>query len=188
MFVVNGTPIPRHNYRVGVPEEGLWQERLNSDAEAYGGSGVGNYGEVETTPVPYHGRPSSVVLTLPPLAVVVLERTDGPADAASGSGAVAEVKDMARPAAAKPTTAKKQAPAPSESTKKKAARRPATPVPKTRSESGPIPPGTVPDAAPSSSTSGEKKPASSPNEGGAPKKTAAKESAPDAGSGRTSAE
>jgi 1,4-alpha-glucan branching enzyme len=69
----------RRNYRVGVPEDGVWNERLNSDGTGYGGSGVGNYGSVETTPVPYHGRPVSVVLTLPPLGVLVLERA---ADAA----------------------------------------------------------------------------------------------------------
>jgi 1,4-alpha-glucan branching enzyme len=49
-------------------------ERLNSDAEVYGGSGIGNLGGVDTNPVPYHGRPISVVLTLPPLSAVVLER------------------------------------------------------------------------------------------------------------------
>jgi len=76
LFVLNGTPVPRENYRVGVPEEGTWREVLNSDAAAYGGGGVGNHGGVETVPVPYHGRPASVVLTLPPLAVLVLERAE----------------------------------------------------------------------------------------------------------------
>jgi 1,4-alpha-glucan branching enzyme len=61
VFVLNPTPVVRENYRVGDPEPGVWQERLNSDAETYGGSGVGNMGEVETTPVPYHGRPASLV-------------------------------------------------------------------------------------------------------------------------------
>lgn len=74
IFVLNGTPVPRHNYRVGVPAEGFYTEVLNSDAETYGGSGVGNYGKVETAPVPQHGRPASVVLTLPPLGLIVLER------------------------------------------------------------------------------------------------------------------
>ncbi|MFW5955389.1 MAG: 1,4-alpha-glucan branching protein GlgB [Rhodothermales bacterium] len=73
IFVANFTPVPRDNYRIGVPREGLWKERLNSDSEIYGGSGIGNFGGVETRPVPYHGRPSSVVLTLPPMAMVVLE-------------------------------------------------------------------------------------------------------------------
>jgi 1,4-alpha-glucan branching enzyme len=43
---------------------------LNSDARDYGGSGYGNLGTVETSPVPYHGRPYSLTLTIPPLAIV----------------------------------------------------------------------------------------------------------------------
>jgi 1,4-alpha-glucan branching enzyme len=78
LFVINATPVVRDNYRVGVPRDGVWTERLNSDAETYGGSGVGNRGEVETTPVPYHGRPASLVLTLPPLAALVLELKNEP--------------------------------------------------------------------------------------------------------------
>ena len=74
VFILNFTPVPRENYRVGVPAEGLWREVLNSDAEVYSGGGIGNYGGVETTPVQYHGRPASLVLTLPPLAMLVLEQ------------------------------------------------------------------------------------------------------------------
>ena len=73
VFVLNFTPVPRTNYRVGVPAHGRWTEVLNSDAEIYGGSGMGNLGSVETNPVPYHGRNHSLVLTLPPLSTVVLE-------------------------------------------------------------------------------------------------------------------
>lgn len=73
VFVANFTPVPRENYRIGVPQDGLWKERLNSDATVYGGSGIGNLGLVEATPVRYHGRPSSIVLTLPPLSMLVLE-------------------------------------------------------------------------------------------------------------------
>jgi 1,4-alpha-glucan branching enzyme len=73
LVVLNFTPVPRSNYRVGVSRPGRWREILNSDAETYGGSGMGNWGEVETTPVPYHGRFHSVLLTLPPLAVLFLE-------------------------------------------------------------------------------------------------------------------
>jgi 1,4-alpha-glucan branching enzyme len=75
-FVFNFTPVPRENYRIGVPEDGMYEEILNSDAESYGGSGMGNFGEVEATPVPYHGRPASLVLTLPPLSMLVLRKTD----------------------------------------------------------------------------------------------------------------
>jgi 1,4-alpha-glucan branching enzyme len=66
----NFTPVPRHNYRVGVPQPGKWLEVFNSDGEAYGGSGLGNYGIVEAAPVPYQGHRWSIMLTLPPLAAV----------------------------------------------------------------------------------------------------------------------
>jgi 1,4-alpha-glucan branching enzyme len=61
-----------HNYRLGVDVEGYWQEILNSDASAFGGSGQGNQGGVESAPYPSHGRPFSMVLTLPPLAALFL--------------------------------------------------------------------------------------------------------------------
>jgi 1,4-alpha-glucan branching enzyme len=68
--VCNFTPVPRYNYRVGVPYKGFWKELLNSDAVYYGGSGQGNIGGIETAPVQSHGRPHSLYITLPPLAVV----------------------------------------------------------------------------------------------------------------------
>jgi 1,4-alpha-glucan branching enzyme len=74
LVVCNFTPVPRHNYRVGAPGEGVWREVLNSDASHYGGSGHGNLGEVEAAPVPHHGRSYSLMLTLPPLAVVFFTR------------------------------------------------------------------------------------------------------------------
>jgi 1,4-alpha-glucan branching enzyme len=74
IFVCNFTPVPRQNYRVGVPAAGEWREVLNGDAELYGGSGQGNAGSVFTTPVPMHGFPSSLNLTLPPLAMIALKR------------------------------------------------------------------------------------------------------------------
>lgn len=73
LIVCNFTPVPRQNYRVGVPRLGFWREVLNSDASIYGGSGWGNFGGVEATPVPWHGRPYSVNLTLPPLAMVIFK-------------------------------------------------------------------------------------------------------------------
>ena len=66
----NFTPIPRRNYRIGVPTAGRWEERLNSDAPLYGGSGQGNLGGVVAAPVPQHGRDQSINVTLPPLAMV----------------------------------------------------------------------------------------------------------------------
>ena len=71
LVVCNCTPVPRYNYRVGVPFGGFWEEVLNSDAVDYGGSGVGNLGGVEAEQVPVHGRPWSLPLTLPPLGVVI---------------------------------------------------------------------------------------------------------------------
>ena len=70
--VVNFTPVPRRNYRVGVPATGYWRELLNSDSPAYGGSGQGNLGGVEAMPVGWHGRQYSLNLTLPPLGVLFL--------------------------------------------------------------------------------------------------------------------
>ncbi|GAB4315387.1 MAG: hypothetical protein Kow0074_02950 [Candidatus Zixiibacteriota bacterium] len=69
--VANFTPVPRENYRIGLPRGGYWYERLNSDATIYGGSGVGNSGGVTATDRQHHGRPFSAEITLPPLAVVV---------------------------------------------------------------------------------------------------------------------
>jgi 1,4-alpha-glucan branching enzyme len=73
LVVCNFTPVPRRNYRVGVPRGGFWKEVLNSDARIYGGSGHGNFGGVEATPVPAHGKYHSLSLTLPPLGVFFLK-------------------------------------------------------------------------------------------------------------------
>ncbi len=70
LVVCNFTPVPRHNYRVGVPRGGFWREVLNSDARLYGGGGHGNLGGVEATPIPSHERYYSLSLTLPPLGVL----------------------------------------------------------------------------------------------------------------------
>jgi 1,4-alpha-glucan branching enzyme len=71
LVVCNFTPVPREGYRVGVPSGGRWLERINTDCEAYGGSGVGNLGSVKADKVARHGHPYSLNLTLPPLATVV---------------------------------------------------------------------------------------------------------------------
>jgi len=70
LIACNFTPVPRHNFRIGVPAAGTWREILNSDAVVYGGSGQGNLGAVATTPVAWHGQPRSLNVTLPPLAMV----------------------------------------------------------------------------------------------------------------------
>jgi 1,4-alpha-glucan branching enzyme len=72
LIVCNFTPVPRPHYRVGVPTQGRWHERLNSDAEDYGGSGQGNLGALDTEPVAAHGHAQSLGLRLPPLAVLIL--------------------------------------------------------------------------------------------------------------------
>jgi 1,4-alpha-glucan branching enzyme len=75
LVVGNFTPVPRFNYRIGVPCAGMWREVLNSDARNYDGNGYDNLGGVEASPVPYHGRPYSLTLTLPPLAIVFFVST-----------------------------------------------------------------------------------------------------------------
>lgn len=74
LVVCNNTPVPRKMYRIGVPHPGYWRELLNSDANAYGGSGVGNVGAVMAEPLPFHGREYSLSLTLPPLGVIFMKR------------------------------------------------------------------------------------------------------------------
>ena len=69
----NFTPVPRHNYQIGVPAPGHWREMLNGDAPMYGGSGMGNLGGVDAVPVAMHGHGHSVTLTLPPLAALFLK-------------------------------------------------------------------------------------------------------------------
>jgi 1,4-alpha-glucan branching enzyme len=73
MVVANMTPVPRQDYRIGVPRPGLWRERLNSDAGIYGGAGMGNGGGAETEAVAAHGQEQSLSLTIPPLGLLVLE-------------------------------------------------------------------------------------------------------------------
>ncbi|MDE2735459.1 MAG: alpha amylase C-terminal domain-containing protein, partial [Gemmatimonadota bacterium] len=73
IFACNFTPVPRADYRLGLPAAGPYREVLNSDAEIYGGSGVGHDGWVQTEKVACHGRPYSARLRLPPLGVLVLE-------------------------------------------------------------------------------------------------------------------
>ncbi|GJQ49000.1 1,4-alpha-glucan branching enzyme [Candidatus Kuenenia stuttgartiensis] len=74
LVVCNFTPVPRYNYRIGVPYGGFWKEVLNSDAKHYNGSGHGNLGGVEASPLPSHGRYYSIALTLPPLGIVFFKR------------------------------------------------------------------------------------------------------------------
>jgi 1,4-alpha-glucan branching enzyme len=72
-FVVNATPVVHHNYRLGVPEGGFWREIINTDAETYGGSNVGNYGGVQSEDVTWMGREHSLLIHLPPLATLAFK-------------------------------------------------------------------------------------------------------------------
>lgn len=74
IFIANCTPNIQHNYRIGVDGKSKFVELFNSDSDQFGGSNVLNKGDISTSPIPYHGRSHSIVLTLPPLAGVILKR------------------------------------------------------------------------------------------------------------------
>ena len=73
LCALNATPVPRYDYRVGVPQGGVWREVLNTDAVVYGGGNIGSLGQVQAVPQAAHGKPHSIELVLPPLAMVVLK-------------------------------------------------------------------------------------------------------------------
>ncbi len=73
LVVLNFTPVVHHNYRVGAPHGGFWKEILNSDAQEFGGSGQGNLGGIEAAPFGWNFQDHSLMLTLPPLAAIVLK-------------------------------------------------------------------------------------------------------------------
>jgi len=75
--VCNFTPVPRREYRIGVPRPGYYREALNSDSAFYGGSNLGNGGGIASEPVSWHGQPHSLRLTLPPLGAVWLIPAEG---------------------------------------------------------------------------------------------------------------
>jgi 1,4-alpha-glucan branching enzyme len=70
VFAINATPVVREGYRIGVPGEGFYEEILNTDAQTYGGSNVGNFGGMHAEPVGWQGQSHSILLRLPPLATV----------------------------------------------------------------------------------------------------------------------
>ena len=70
--IANFSAVPHLQYRLGLPQAGRWREILNTDAEVYGGSGVGNMGAIEAGPEPWHGKPASAVITVPPLGALWL--------------------------------------------------------------------------------------------------------------------
>jgi 1,4-alpha-glucan branching enzyme len=72
--VTNFSPVPRHGYVLGMPSVGVWDEVLNTDADVYAGSGVGNLGSVAAEPGESHGQPAHAAITVPPLATVWFRR------------------------------------------------------------------------------------------------------------------
>jgi 1,4-alpha-glucan branching enzyme len=72
----NLSPVPRHGYQIGLPGDGSYLEALNTDSQFYGGSNLGNFGEIHVAAVPWHGLPNSAAVTLPPLATVWLAPKD----------------------------------------------------------------------------------------------------------------
>jgi 1,4-alpha-glucan branching enzyme len=73
VVVCNFTPVPRHGYRIGVPEARFYREILNSDADEFGGSGITNGIGRQALPVAWQNQPCLVELTLPPLGVIYLK-------------------------------------------------------------------------------------------------------------------
>ena len=74
VVIANLTPVPRLQYRIGLPRPGKWRELLNSDAAVYGGSNMGNFGGVVAADKPWHGQPCSAEFILPPLSILVFGR------------------------------------------------------------------------------------------------------------------
>jgi 1,4-alpha-glucan branching enzyme len=74
--IFNFTPVPRHNYRIGVPLTGRWREIINTDSRHYGGSDLGNAGGVIAEPQSSHGYGQSISLLVPPLAGLLLQIAD----------------------------------------------------------------------------------------------------------------
>jgi len=88
VIACNFTPVPREGYRMGVPEPGVYREVLNSDAAGWGGGNMGNADGVPAEPTPWQGQPYSILMTVPPLAVVYLKAVgDGPGNGAGNQPA-----------------------------------------------------------------------------------------------------
>jgi 1,4-alpha-glucan branching enzyme len=73
LAAVNFTPVPLEGYRIGVPVAGFYRELLNSDSANFGGANIGNEGGRHSEPVPWQGQAQSILLTLPPLALLCLK-------------------------------------------------------------------------------------------------------------------
>jgi len=76
IIVCNFTPVPRENYKIGVPIKGLYKEVFNSDNKKYGGSGINNKGLIKSTKEEYHGFKQSIEITIPPLSGLYIKKSD----------------------------------------------------------------------------------------------------------------
>jgi 1,4-alpha-glucan branching enzyme len=103
--VANFSGEPHHGYRLGLPSAGRWREVINTDAGGYGGSGVGNLGVIEATDEPWHGRPASATISVPPLGVLWLAPEDATPAGTAASEPAAGAKAAAEPAAEPETEA-----------------------------------------------------------------------------------
>jgi 1,4-alpha-glucan branching enzyme len=95
--IANFAGVPHYGYRIGLPHTGTWRELINTDAETYGGSGVGNYGAVEAVPEEHHARPASATLNLPPLGVLWLAPAAAAADEDAGTARTPSTAGSDRP-------------------------------------------------------------------------------------------
>nr|WP_141631206.1 1,4-alpha-glucan branching protein GlgB [Mobilicoccus pelagius] len=91
--VVNYSGMEHHQYRIGLPRPGVWREILNTDAEVYGGAGLGNLGEIVAEDVPWHGQPYSALVTMQKLSAVWFE----PVADGSGESSQAQTPGVPRP-------------------------------------------------------------------------------------------
>jgi hypothetical protein len=104
VVIANLTPVPRLQYRVGLPRAGLWRELVNSDAAIYGGSNMGNGGAVMAVDKPCHKQPFSAEFILPPLSILVF-RPERAADKVVAEPAAAPEKLPEKPPGAKQVAA-----------------------------------------------------------------------------------
>ncbi|VTR41469.1 glycogen branching protein [Actinobacillus pleuropneumoniae] len=103
IVVSNFTPVVRHNYRIGVRQDGTYTEILNSDAAYYEGSNVGNYGEIECEAIESHGKPFSIELSIPPLSTIFIACQPKPKEAVEAEQDIVKMAEVAMQKALKPT-------------------------------------------------------------------------------------
>ena len=110
LVVVNMTPQVQRGYELGVPKAGIWQEIFNTDAESFGGSGIGNEGDLTTVDGDFHGREQKLSLTLAPLATMVFQLIKENPSKKKAAAAVAKSTTKAAPTTVeKPKASRKKA-------------------------------------------------------------------------------